>query len=434
MTIDPPAHVQAPAPATPTSRRRFLQLGTAGLLTGAASYGGLTSGRHLLTPPTPMPVRVRGDVEDTGRILVMIKLDGGLDFLDTIIPRGARYHDLRRGGAIADGDRLPLDHDFDFHPMLNGLQSQWATGDLAIVHGVGLADSSLSHFVDSDAWARGRIEVGDGTGWLGRALDGVSPDVEPLIGVSVGDLTPAMYGPGWNAVALPDDGALPWTASFVEDNPGVVAAYQELLGAGTGSDLSGRVKASQQLVREVADTVDAATDLERIAAAAELLEVDDDGGGLLSSRLSLVADLINGGLPTRAYHVNFGDFDTHADQSATLPGLLSELDRSITAFQSSLGDNKDRVVIATWTEFGRRPDWNGSGTDHGTAGTQFVIGSAVRGGHYGEPVSLDRFDRDDNFTPTTDIGSYLGALSEQVLGVEARRVLPVTGSPMQVLT
>src|SRR5579883_245585 len=43
----------------------------------------------------------------------------------------------------------------------------------------------------------------------------------------------------------------------------------------------------------------------------------------------------------------------------------------------------------TYSEFGRRPKENGSGTDHGTAAPHFVIGTQVKGMVYGNDPKLD---------------------------------------------
>lgn len=321
------------------------------------------------------------------------------------------------------------------------LARRWNEGELAIVHGVGVENNSLSHFTSVDVWNRGRVETADGTGWLARALEGAVDDLDPLAGISIGYLSPAMYGDGWNAVALPDDGALPWSASFVERHPGIVAAYQQMLRSPAGGDLSlgQQVRNSQQLVRSVADSIGSVTDLDSVIAAAELLEdrdVPDDvwiGDGLLPARLSMVADLITGGLPTRAYHVVHAGFDTHASQRAALPLLLTELDSAIESFHQALGPDADRVVVATRSEFGRRPDWNGSGTDHGSAGLQFVVGPRVIGGHHGEPSPLSRFDRDQNFLVTTDFRSYLGGLSHGTFGVDPQLVVPGVRNHLELI-
>lgn len=57
----------------------------------------------------------------------------------------------------------------------------------------------------------------------------------------------------------------------------------------------------------------------------------------LAARLETVATLITAGLPTRAYAVDLGGFDTHAGQAPTHAALLGELD-------SALGDFLERVA------------------------------------------------------------------------------------------
>jgi len=202
-------------------------------------------------------------------------------------------------------------------------------------------------------------------------------------------------------------------------------------------DLAEQVRASQSLVRVVAEQIDEAVQLERLAAAAEDIEDDDEvaeeGPGPVGHRLSVVADLITGGLPSRAYHVLHPGFDTHARQATDLPILLGQLDQALRRFHAALGPAAERVVVATWTEFGRRPEWNGDGTDHGTAGTELVIGPAVRGGHHGEPVSLDRLDRDGNFLVSTDFRDYLGGLVQGTLGVDGAAVLPGGTRPLELV-
>ncbi len=433
------------------SRRRFLKLGSAGLLAGASALGGaraierlaqLDAGADGDTVAYLPGTQLDQAIAEAGLILVVIELDGGLDGFNTIVPyQEGAYRDLREAGALGDDELIALDDTYAINATMPNLARRWDEGDLAIVHGVGIEDNSLSHFTSVDMWNRGSAESPDETGWIARALEGAVTDVDPLAGVSIGYLSPAMYGDGWSAVALPDDGALPWSASFVERHPGIVAAYQQMLGAPASGDMSlgQQVRNSQQLVRSVADSIGGVTDPESVMAAADLLgdrEVPDDvwvGDGLLPARLSMVADLITGGLPTRAYHVVHGGFDTHASQKAALPLLLTELDAAIEGFHQALGDDADRVVIATRSEFGRRPDWNGSGTDHGSAGVQFVIGPRVVGGHHGEPSPLDRFDRDLNFLVTTDVRDYLGGLTHGTFGVDPELVVPGARTPLDLI-
>ena len=77
-----------------------------------------------------------------------------------------------------------------------------------------------------------------------------------------------------------------------------------------------------------------------------------------------------------------GGYDTHSDQENSFGNNLGRTCDAILAFQRDLearGED-DRVLMEAWSEFGRRPDENGSaGTDHGAAGLAFVIGTRARG-------------------------------------------------------
>ena len=87
-------------------------------------------------------------------------------------------------------------------------------------------------------------------------------------------------------------------------------------------------------------------------------------------------------LPIKCVSLNaVGGYDTHSDEAGTLATNLGETIESVLAFQRDLEARgiDDRVVIQLWSEFGRRPGENGSGTDHGAAGVSFLIGSRVKG-------------------------------------------------------
>ena len=262
------------------------------------------------------------------------------------------------------------------------LASQFDQGQLAIVHGVGDPKSSLSHFDATDMWEKASLDFGTTSGWLGRSLSRLSTDPDPLLGVSVGGLSPTMRAPGWSPYALGDAYDVPWTGEFEMEAASLAQALKSIEPvAGDGLDLATQVRNSQALVRDVGGRLAPILDAyDPDAARGEDDELDQLGGDL-----ALVAEFINAGLPTRAYHVSMDGFDTHANQHGDLPYLLGSIDTAIRQFHAALGTNADRVVVMTWTEFGRRPEWNGQGTEHGTAGTQFVVGPRVVGGHHGSP-------------------------------------------------
>jgi uncharacterized protein (DUF1501 family) len=95
----------------------------------------------------------------------------------------------------------------------------------------------------------------------------------------------------------------------------------------------------------------------------------------LARSLKLVAQLIAGGLPTRVYYVSQGGYDTHTNQTGQHQRLLQELGDSVKAFVADLKaqGNLPRVLVMTFSEFGRRVAENANGgTDHGAAAPMFV--------------------------------------------------------------
>ena len=119
----------------------------------------------------------------------------------------------------------------------------------------------------------------------------------------------------------------------------------------------------------------------------------------LTGKMDLVARLIKQGFGTRVFYVALDGFDTHADQAddARRPAARSRRRRSATSSTTlKEGKHDERVVLMTFSEFGRRVKENGSrGTDHGAGSCLFVAGPAVKGGPVGEHPKLDDLDGGD---------------------------------------
>jgi uncharacterized protein (DUF1501 family) len=121
-------------------------------------------------------------------------------------------------------------------------------------------------------------------------------------------------------------------------------------------------------------------------------------GTPIARSLNMVSRLIAGGMPTRVYYVSHGGFDTHNQQVNSHDRLLGQLDRALKSFFADLKSqgNDKRVVLMTFSEFGRRVSENASaGTDHGRGSCMFVAGDAVKGGLYGQYPSLTDLDKGD---------------------------------------
>ena len=147
----------------------------------------------------------------------------------------------------------------------------------------------------------------------------------------------------------------------------------------------------------------------------------------ISQDLRKVAALIDAGMPTRLFYVQYrnNDFDTHVHQVDLHARLLAYASDPIHGFVKDMDriGRGDDVTMMVFTEFGRRVPENASGgTDHGTATPVYVVGNKVKGGQYGGPVSLTELD-DGNLLYTTDyrrvyasvIGDWMGADADTVL-------------------
>ena len=157
----------------------------------------------------------------------------------------------------------------------------------------------------------------------------------------------------------------------------------------------------------------------------------------LATDLKLVAKLIAGGMSTRVYHVGQGGYDTHQGQLPAHQRLLGELGDSLKAFLADLKElgQLDRVLVLTFSEFGRRVSENASGgTDHGAAAPLFVLGGKVKAGLRGEAASLaprDLVDGDMKFR--TDFRAVYADVLENWLKTPSAPILGRQFTPIPVV-
>jgi uncharacterized protein (DUF1501 family) len=106
---------------------------------------------------------------------------------------------------------------------------------------------------------------------------------------------------------------------------------------------------------------------------------------------------------------------------------------SIGNFFSTVGTNGERVVVITYSEFGRRVKENGSrGTDHGAASCMFVAGPKVLGGLVGKYPKLDDLT-DGDLKYTVDFRRVYASLLDDWLGVDSRGVLGEKQDPLPLV-
>jgi uncharacterized protein (DUF1501 family) len=157
----------------------------------------------------------------------------------------------------------------------------------------------------------------------------------------------------------------------------------------------------------------------------------------LGNSLKLVAKLIGGGLPTRIFYVSQGGYDTHTNQANTHERLMKELGDSVQAFVKDMKaqGNMSRVMLMTFSEFGRRVGENASGgTDHGAAAPMFIIGEKVKAGLLGKYPSLapaDLFQGDLKYN--VDFRSVYAAVLESWLKTKSQPVLGKKFEPLAIV-
>jgi uncharacterized protein (DUF1501 family) len=141
--------------------------------------------------------------------------------------------------------------------------------------------------------------------------------------------------------------------------------------------------------------------------------------------LRTVASLIGGNLPTRVYYVSLGGFDTHVGERGRHDALMTQLSQGISAFWADLKSQKndDRVMMMTFSEFGRRVQQNASGgTDHGAAAPMLVFGKNLQTGLAGRYPSLTDLDQGD-LKYNTDFRSVYATLLQSWMDTPSKPIL-----------
>ena len=380
-----------------------------------------------------------------GTILVVLQMAGGNDGLNMVVPYGddAYYRARPRLGLAAD-KILKIDNYAGLNGKLTGLKSLYDEGHLAIVQGVGYPNPNRSHFRSTEIWQTASDAERNLTeGWIGRYFDNCCAGADPTIGVAIGGEMPQAFAaktPTGITFSQPEQ--FRWRPS--EPSGGRMSTEEfffRQLNEGGDSDESGitatdgaSVAALSGKTKSDLSTLDflQRTALDAQLSSDKILEISRKykstvvyPPGQLAASLNIIARMIAGGLPTRVYYASQGGFDTHAGQMNAHERLMGELNESIAAFVADLKQqgNFNRILLMTFSEFGRRVAENANGgTDHGAAAPMFVLGGKVKPGLYGKSPSLTDLDRGD-LKFNTDFRSVYGTVLDQWLKAPSQVVL-----------
>ena len=391
----------------------------------------------------------------TGRdstILVILQMAGGNDGLNTVVPCGNDYyHNARPRIAIEPSKVLRLNDDLGLHPNLKEFKELYDAGELTVIQGVGYPNPNRSHFRSTEIWQTASdSKTFERYGWLGRYFDNSCAGCDPLIGVSIGRQTPQAFAaktPTGVSLENPENYRyLPGGRGNANEKGSAEEAFRKL--NQPESDITENSGATIEAIPGAVRRPGSALDfLERTALDAQVSSDRIRGiagcvetkaiypASPLGNSLKLVATLIGGGLPTRVFYVSQGGYDTHTNQTNTQNRLLRELGESVKAFVADMKDqgNLSRVLLMTFSEFGRRVAENASGgTDHGAAAPMFVVGGNTKAGLLGEYPSLaptDLFQGDLKFT--VDFRSVYAAVLEDWLKTSSEPVLGRKFAPLR---
>src|SRR5215467_6198737 len=405
-------------------RRDFLK---AGLVFGAGASG-LAAG-YAAVPDAFARAVYAAKREGVGNdnVLVMIQLAGGNDGLRTLVPiADPALHDLRpklAGPMVSQA--LPINSQYGLNHNLGGIKSLWDKGRVAIVQGIGYPNPSFSHFESIRIWETGDPTRRQVDGWLGRTLaQNYDSFGHPLTGCACGttDVPGALRDLQATLTVINNQKAFGFTGgseieaavgALYKATPGIYGALFDTAMT-TARDSIATLRTSQASYQAMADY----TDNQRLVYSSK---------NQLAAALQLASELIVTGTGVKLLHVTLGGFDTHYTELNRHDDLMSYVDSAVSAFYKDLSAHgqADNVLIATWSEFGRRPKENASGgTDHGAAAPLILIGNPLKGGMYGKAPSLTDLDATNNLKYQVDfrsvyqeiLGGHLGADPKEILG------------------
>jgi uncharacterized protein (DUF1501 family) len=371
------------------------------------------------------------------RILVILQQDGGNDGLNTVIPfTDDHYRTARPALGVPLGKQLTIDALNGFHPRLRRLADRYLDkGQIAVVQNVGYVNPNQSHFSSMDYYEFGMVpgETPPSSGWIARYFEKECAGAEKTNPLAITTAGLGRVPNSFKGIAGYTPPAISQTHTYAlrtdSDGAARLAAIHAVNSiATTDPDI-------EFLQRSENQTEASVHDLQTAAAQATLVPEREYSDDTLGRGLKLISQIIRAGFSTRIFYASQSGYDTHGVQvnlrdplnAGMHPDLLGAFDRSVNAFlaEMEMSGNIDRVLVMTFSEFGRRVKENGSGdqrgTDHGAANCFFLMGGQVRGGIYGGQPDLSDLDK-GNVKHKIDFRSLYAKVIEDWLGGKATSI------------
>ena len=286
-------------------------------------------------------------------MVVVLQMTGGNDYMNTVIPyTDQNYYDSRATLSVDQDDVLRVDDALGFHPTMAPIKDIYDRGDMAIIHGVGYANSPRSHFRSMDIWHTCEPDIIGTEGWVGRALRDLDPSGEnPVAGVNIGQGMPrAMLVPGVSVASVADLSTYGLLTGIEQQDrrnkmlEKFVNMYGQAIGTGPVQDYLGQTGLDALKGADILK--------EGLSRYSSSVEYADNP---IANSLRDVAMIHTADVGTRVFYTQHGSFDTHASQAPTFDKLWTEVSGAIADFWDDLRehDADENVVMFLFSEFGQ---------------------------------------------------------------------------------
>ena len=333
-----------------------------------------------------------------GKILILIKLDGGNDGLNTIIPLN-QYSNLskvRKSVILPENNIINLGgNDLGLHPELSAFKKLYSEGRFKIIQNVGYDNPNYSHFHSMDVWESSSFSnnqnggLGNNennnvnsinTGWVGRYLEDLHPNF-PYDYPNVNFPHPLSVEFGYNSSFI-FTGNRSVTNTVTISPQDFYKIFKDIQKDYPDTPEGNKLKYLQLVINHSNSYGKVLREFYEKGTVKYPFSPSN-----LSNQMESVTKLISGGMNTRIYQVSLSGFDTHSEQvdpNDTTQGmhadLLRQLNESIEKLFQNLDEtgDSDRVLVMTYSEFGRTVISSDSyGTDHGDVAPMFFFGNKV---------------------------------------------------------
>ena len=361
---------------------------------------------------------------DPGKILIVLRMDGGNDGLNMITPMDqyANLDKVRPHVIIPEKKLIQLGkNDLAFHPEFKDMKVLFDEKRLKIIQNVGYPTPDFSHFRSSDIWQSASDSNQFVTsGWLGRLAEHDHPEFP--------EAYPNSKYPDPLAIELGYSNSLLLTGvnSFPGFIPGSPENINKIINEFDNSYPNTYTGEKLNYIQTIANQSNLYSAVVRDAyiKGSHSSRFPD---GPLGSQFYQLSRLIRGGLNTRIYHASVGGFDTHDSQvnqddhaQGVHARLLKEVNDGIIALMKCLDEtgDSDRIMLVTFSEFGRRiVSRSTGGTDHGTAFPMMIFGNNLNANVLGKNPKIDpKITWEDNLEAEFDFRQIYSSVVEQWLG------------------